>query len=153
MHLSIALLLFACFSVLVPTHTLAQCVDADSDGFFNTAGCGTLVDCADGDPSVHPGATEIAGNSIDEDCDGGDSCYRDLDLDGYGTEVLVASADFDCTDSGESLLSSDCHDSNPLVHPGAFDIPGNTIDEDCDGMDELPVALDVPSWGTLKQRF
>jgi len=38
--------------------------DADGDG---TPWCN---DCRDGDPSVHPGAAEVCGNGVDDDCNG-----------------------------------------------------------------------------------
>ena len=32
--------------------------------------------------AIAPGTPEVAGNDVDEDCDGVDSCYVDADLDG-----------------------------------------------------------------------
>lgn len=46
------------------------CVDADGDGYYAQAGCGTAVDCDDNDSSIHPGADEICSDGIDNDCDG-----------------------------------------------------------------------------------
>ncbi len=48
----------------------APCYDADADGYYDKAGCGTEVDCDDFDASVNPGASEVCDDGIDNDCDG-----------------------------------------------------------------------------------
>jgi hypothetical protein len=45
------------------------CTDADGDGYASESGCGTPIDCNDGAVNTHPGAAEICGNGMDEDCD------------------------------------------------------------------------------------
>jgi len=87
-------------------------IDGDGDGYMESEG-----DCADHDPAVYPGATEIP-NHIDDDCDGTvdeDTDYYDDDGDGY-TEA-----------------DGDCDDTHPSTHPGAPEHP-NGIDDDCDGL-------------------
>ncbi len=46
--------------------------DADGDGYTKTNPCGngTQNDCNDNNAAIYPGATEICGNNIDENCDG-----------------------------------------------------------------------------------
>jgi bacillopeptidase F len=49
-----------------------RCTDADGDGYFAEGDCGSATDCDDGDPSIHPGATEIKHDGVDQDCNGYD---------------------------------------------------------------------------------
>lgn len=56
----------------------------------------------------------------------------DVDADGWA----VADGDC-CDDSGQG-----CGDESPWVNPGAFDVDGNGIDDDCDGTIDNPPATD-----------
>jgi serine protease AprX len=76
----------------------------------------------------HPDAPEIAGDGIDQDCDGQDLVeYTDADGDGYFTEATCGTPiDFD--------------DSNPNIYPGAGEIVGDGIDQSCNGYD---LSIDI----------
>jgi hypothetical protein len=91
-------------------------------------------DCDDQNPAIFPGAAEICGDGIDQNCDGSDgefTWYLDNDGDGYGqagSELLACEAP-----SGYSGESGDCDDGNPAIYPGAQELC-NGMDDDCDGM-------------------
>ncbi len=110
----------------------ATSLDRDGDGWS------VGQDCDDKDASVHPQADERC-NAADDDCDGiadeGLSLptwYADVDGDGYGD--LETSADACAAPAGHVSEASDCDDADSAVNPGADDICGNGIDEDCDGV-------------------
>ena len=96
-------------------------------------GTGTACDAVAGEPAAE------ACNGVDDDCDGQvdegltQPFYRDADGDGFGNpadSVQACAAPLGyLTDSG------DCDDAGVGIHPGAVEVAGNGIDEDCDGSD------------------
>jgi len=122
--------------------------DLDGDGFGNnsvtqlscTQPCGYVIaggDCSDGNNTIYPGAPEIVGNGIDENCNGGDLCYCDLDNDGYLVDYIctTSSGDLDCIDVNEGVGTDplgDCNDNDGNINPGEAEICANGIDDDCD---------------------
>ncbi|HMV67023.1 MAG TPA: MopE-related protein, partial [Myxococcota bacterium] len=119
-------------------------LDADCNDASESAG-GIAGDCDDALAAVHPGATEQVGDGADQDCDGGDACWTDLDGDGFHSAVPVPSADLDCEDLGETtdaIPGGDCDDRSADHHPGAEDIVGDGVDSDCDGAESCWVDRD-----------
>ncbi len=127
--------------------------DADGDGVGSanvilacqmSVGYATSsTDCDDADAADFPGAPETTGNGDDEDCDGSEICFWDGDSDGYRPNAdaspTVVSADADCGDVGEAsdaTAATDCNDGEATMHPGAADVDGDGVDQDCEGSDE-----------------
>jgi hypothetical protein len=121
--------------------------DTDGDGYGNasssTVACTqpsgyvtNSTDCNDGNANINPAATEIC-NTADDDCDGqinegvGNTYYADTDGDGYGN---ASSSTVACTQpAGYVTSSNDCNDGNASINPGASEVCGNSIDENCSG--------------------
>ncbi|HHO52614.1 MAG TPA: hypothetical protein ENK18_17525 [Deltaproteobacteria bacterium] len=105
------------------------------------------IDCNDADPNVNPNATEITGNNVDDDCDGVENCYLDNDDDNARSTSVDGGGvnnDADCDDAREALASAplDCNDSDSAVFPGAVEIPGDSVDQDCSNTELCYVDVD-----------
>lgn len=97
--------------------------DLDGDGYP------LGVDCNDNNATIHPGATEIPYNGIDENCDSYD--LSDVDHDGYCRQgYQIQNRTLQCPlEAGTS--GTDCNDNNPNINPGKKEIPYNRVDDDC----------------------
>jgi hypothetical protein len=102
---------------------LAACQSSVSLYDFDGDGSLDQDDCHPSDPEIHPGAIDVYGDDIDQNCDGVDGNSVDRDVDGYSNAI-------------------DCDDTDPSIHPGSDDPPGDGIDQNCDGIDGIAVDRD-----------
>ena len=100
---------------------------------------GKAADCNDGNAAINPGADELCGDGIDNDCDGNTdddgvgapTWYADVDGDSYGDPASTQTA---CGQpSGYVSDNTDCDDTRTAVNPGASEVCGDGLDNDCDG--------------------
>jgi hypothetical protein len=82
---------------------LVSCSAAGTKDSDSLRGDTGSFNLTDGDPS---GFADVDPSTLDP--------TKDNDGDGY-------------------LFTEDCHDGNPLINPGAYDVPGDGVDNDCNG--------------------
>ncbi len=132
--------------------------DADGDSYGDPAApvlacdvpegaVADATDCDDASALAHPGGVEVCDDEdADEDCDGladddDDAVssaslsvyYADADGDGYGDATATQ---IQCDPSeGYGADATDCDDADASAYPGASEVAGDGVDQDCDGAD------------------
>ncbi|MCA9673312.1 MAG: putative metal-binding motif-containing protein [Myxococcales bacterium] len=96
----------------------SKACDQDGDGFMN-ASCNppaSQLDCNDNNPQIFPGAPDVCGDGVAQNCISDTPCDQITDKDGdkYADSV-------------------DCDDNNPNIHPWAKEVCDGR-DNDCDGL-------------------
>ena len=121
--------------------------DIDGDGYGDATPSNTDItagtDCDDADNSINPLAVEIPSDGLDQNCDGAEDCFQDIDGDGYGSEVVVTGFNMSCEDLGEAPLGGDCDDYSNSSYPGAAENDSLTFcmkDADEDGYGDAYVV-------------
>ena len=128
-------------------------IDNDGDGYIlgtfsdtEWLGSASVIggnDCYDNNSNIYPGAPELI-NGIDDNCDGIlDPNEIDNDGDGF-IEGPVNSGGWQGNYYPEE---GDCDDNDSSIHPFAYDIPDDGIDQNCDGFDTKTWYKDEDSDG------
>ncbi|MGQ0504339.1 MAG: MopE-related protein [Myxococcaceae bacterium] len=107
--------------VTVELKSVTAAADADDDGFRTAAQGGP--DCDDANPDIHPGATEVCSDSVDNDCQGGKDC------DDVACEAQACGGAAGSSCAGGACTETACDDSADNDADGKRDC----VDPDCMG--------------------
>jgi len=116
--------------------------DYDEDGYkSDLCECGSRCDCEDNNPAINPGAVEDNSDGIDNDCNG-DIDIPDRDGDGVTEDAG------DCMDVADP---PDLREISATVKPGAVELCGDQLDNDCDGFyDNLPACTNPAAYASTR---
>jgi hypothetical protein len=124
-----AVLSFLAMALLGPL----GCLDAKTSPVG--AGSGGRINGSDGGAGSPSGG---AGGSMTFASTPGPDASRDF------ITTCQSQADDDNDHDGYSVTQGDCNDCDPNINPGAYDVAGNSVDEDCNGKaDDEPTGCDM----------
>jgi hypothetical protein len=133
--------------------TISIFIDTDLDGVGSMYGGETCNfdllpgfsyfdgDCDDNDAMISPFMNEVC-NGVDDNCNGeineglGILVYLDDDGDGYGNDGVAVDGVCELA-PGLVEIGGDCNDQDASVNPAGFEICGDGMDNNCDGLDEM----------------
>lgn len=114
----------------------ARCLDEDGDGYRAGAGCPASeeLDCDDDEPTTNPGAMEICGDDVDQNCaDGADDFCTGCVSAGIESRpcgIGPCAGTQECTPTGWGPCVGG---AAPQPEQCGADGTGDGVDDDCDG--------------------
>ncbi|MFH0819076.1 MAG: putative metal-binding motif-containing protein, partial [Patescibacteria group bacterium] len=132
-------------------------VDSDNDGYYRYIGSSGMLmslfpmgDCDDSNPAIHPNATEIWYDGVDQNCDR----KNDYDQDGDGYDINgnpvpkiggISRLFTLLKRKQQTNIDIDCNDTNADVHPNQSEC-ADGIDNNCNGSIDEGNAQPVGTW-------
>lgn len=111
--------------------------DVDGDGYVSCEELGVIEDCDDSDAAVNPGAAEIVGDGLDNNCNGevdeggDDDVDDDSDDDDTDDDGTDDDTDDDCDLTENEICSFYVNDCGDPRGYGTVDSCEAVLDEDC----------------------
>jgi len=134
----------SCSQVISVGASLAVCpntITTNASTIASTCDCNDAIAAG---ATVNPGVTEICNNSIDDNCNALTDCSDAATCSAFPSCIPCTDADNDdysaagngsCCGSLNNQVcpaTPDCNDTNTAINPGAPEICGNAVDENCD---------------------
>ncbi len=99
-------------------------------------------------PAPDKGEGTVLGDTGAGKDSGADESGFQPDSDGIGDVDLDGGLDPEKDNDGDGFLfKDDCNDGNPLINPGAYEVPGDGVDNDCNGkideVDDCDTSVDL----------
>ncbi len=121
---------------------LAVACSTSNGSGFGDAGSQGPITVPTGDGSAHSGSGTGTMTLMNPTADGGPGSGVSSADGGPCTYASTDTTDHD--GDGWAGADGDCNDCNKFINPGAYDIEGNGIDEDCNGVvDDEPAGCDA----------
>jgi hypothetical protein len=129
----------------VSTYTGASSSRGTSTSAGATSGVTTTHGSETGTTSAHDaGASTFTSRGSTAPSSSSSASSRSTETTGTGGGCPYATGTVDHDGDGWSPADGDCDDCNRYVNPGAYDIPGDGVDQDCDGTaDDEPTGCDA----------